>query len=153
MKQGSVQLLLVVSMMVLVSGCASRQAGDVYSRSQAQRQLSVYYGTILAVNSVTIEGTQTGLGSVAGGALGGIAGHSIGGGHGQALGTVAGVIGGALLGSVVEEGATRQNGVEITVELDSGEVVAVVQAADDYYAVGDRVRLVRSSGGMTRVRQ
>lgn len=146
-----IRFLLLLCVVSLV-GCAS-QSGDVYSRSQAQRQLSVFYGTVLVVNAVTIEGSQTGLGTVSGGVLGGIAGHTVGGGHGQALATAVGAIGGALIGTAVEEGTTRKNGVELTVELDSGEVIAVVQEADDYYAVGDRVRIIRGSGGITRVRQ
>lgn len=144
-------LLVMVSVTFLVS-CAS-QSSDVYHRSQTQRQLSVFYGTVLAVDNVTIEGTQTGLGTVAGGVIGGIAGNAVGAGHGRALATAVGVIGGALVGTAVEEGANAQNGLEITVELDSGEVIAVVQGADDYYAVGDRVRIIRGPGGVTRVRQ
>jgi outer membrane lipoprotein SlyB len=147
-KVGFLLLLCVVSLV----GCAS-QSADVYSRSQAQRQLSVFYGTILVVDSVTIEGSQTGLGTVSGGVLGGIAGNTVGGGHGRALATAVGAIGGALIGTAVEEGSTRKNGVEITVELDSGEVIAIVQEADDIYAVGDRVRIIRGPGGVTRVRQ
>lgn len=145
--------LLLLCSVVVLAGCASRQSGDVYSRSQAQRQLSVFYGTVLVVSPVMIEGTKTGLGTVAGGVMGGIAGNTVGGGHGQALATAAGAIGGALLGSAIEEGSTRRNGLEITVELDSGEVIAVVQEADDLYAVGDRVRILRGAGGVTRVRQ
>ena len=125
-KIGFLLLLCVVSLV----GCAS-QSGDVYSRSQAQRQLSVFYGTILVVDTVTIEGSQTGLGTVSGGVIGGIAGNTVGGGHGRALATAVGAIGGALIGTAIEEGTTRKNGVEITVELDSGEVIAVVQEADD----------------------
>lgn len=146
-------VFVVLCCVTLLVGCASRQSGDIYSRSQAMQQLSVFYGTVLVVSPVTIEGTQTGLGTMAGGVVGGIAGHSVGGGHGQALATAAGAIGGALLGAAVEEGSTRRNGLEITVELDSGEVIAVVQEADDLYAVGDRVRIVRGPGGVTRVRQ
>lgn len=144
--------LLLVCCVVVLAGCAS-QSGDVYSRSQAQRQLSVYYGTILVVDTVTIEGTESGLGAVSGGVIGGIAGNTVGGGHGRALATAVGAIGGALIGTAVEEGTTRKNGVELTVELDSGEVIAVVQEADDLYAVGDRVRIIRGPNGVVRVRQ
>lgn len=142
-----------IMFLVLLAGCASRTSPEVYSRDQAQRQMSVYYGTVLAVSPVAIEGTQSGAGTVAGGVVGGIAGNTVGGGHGRALATAAGAIGGALLGSAVEEGATSVDGLEITVELDSGEIIAVVQAADVPFYVGDRVRIVRGAGGMIRVRQ
>jgi outer membrane lipoprotein SlyB len=115
--------------------------------------MSVYYGTVLAVSPVTIEGTQSGAGTIAGGVVGGIAGNAVGDGHGRALATTAGAIGGALLGTAIEEGATSVDGLEITVELDNGEIIAVVQAADVPFYIGDRVRIVRGAGGMMRVRQ
>lgn len=139
--------------LVLLAGCASRTSSEVYSRDQAQRQMSVYYGTVLAVSPVTIEGTQSGAGTIAGGVVGGIAGNAVGDGHGRALATTAGAIGGALLGTAIEEGATSVDGLEITVELDNGEIIAVVQAADVPFYIGDRVRIVRGAGGMMRVRQ
>ncbi|MDY0291734.1 MAG: glycine zipper 2TM domain-containing protein [Desulfuromonadaceae bacterium] len=145
--------IVVVSLVILLAGCASRTSSQVYSRDQAQRQMSVYYGTVLVVSPVKIEGTQSGAGTVAGGVMGGIAANTIGGGHGRALATAAGAIGGALIGTAVEEGVTKVDGLELTVELDNGEIVAVVQAADVPFYVGDRVRLVRSAGGMMRVRQ
>ncbi|OQY19594.1 MAG: hypothetical protein B6I36_03705 [Desulfobacteraceae bacterium 4572_35.1] len=151
-KENLYRILLLLSSIVLLAGCASH-SGDVYRHSQVQRQLSVYFGTVLAVDNVTLEGSKTGLGTVAGGVIGGIAGNTIGGGHGRALATAVGAIGGALVGTGVEKGVTTKNGLELTVELDSGEVIAVVQAADDYYAVGDRVRIIRGPGGVTRVRQ
>jgi len=45
---------------------------------------------------------------------------------------------------------TRQKGVEITVKLDSGRLIAITQAADEVFRVGDRVRVL-SGGGTTRV--
>ena len=55
-----------------------------------------------------------------------------------------------LGGAAVEEGVTRQKGVEITVKLDSGRMLAITQAADEEFRVGDRVRVL-SGGGTTRV--
>lgn len=43
-----------------------------------------------------------------------------------------------------------QNGIEITVRLDSGRLIAITQAADESFRVGDRVRVL-SGGGTTRV--
>lgn len=142
-----------IMLLVVLAGCASRTSSQVYSRDQAQSQMSVYYGTVLVVSPVKIEGTKSGAGAVAGGVMGGIAGHSVGGGHGQALATAAGAVGGALLGAATEQGVTRTDGLEITVELDNGEILAIVQADDVSFNVGDRVRIVRGAGGMIRVRQ
>jgi outer membrane lipoprotein SlyB len=45
---------------------------------------------------------------------------------------------------------TRQQGLQITVRLDSGRTIAVTQAADEAFRPGDRVRVL-SGGGVTRV--
>jgi outer membrane lipoprotein SlyB len=57
---------------------------------------------------------------------------------------------GGLVGSAAEEGITRKDGLEITVKLDGGGLVAVVQEADDIFKAGDKVRLVEN-GETTRV--
>ena len=60
---------------------------------------------------------------------------------------------GAIAGGAIEEGVTGKEALEITVELDNGQIIAVVQEADDQYRVGDRIRILKSSDGTTRVRQ
>jgi outer membrane lipoprotein SlyB len=57
---------------------------------------------------------------------------------------------GGLGGAAAEEAVTRQRGVEITVKLDSGRMIAITQAADEEFKVGERVRVL-SGGGTTRV--
>jgi outer membrane lipoprotein SlyB len=59
-------------------------------------------------------------------------------------------VAGGLLGAAAEQGMTRQEGVEITVRLDNGELRAIVQTADEPFKPGDRVRLL-SVNGQTRV--
>ena len=143
--------ILVVITLVLAA-CASSRSGQVYTRDQARTSHTVEYGTVTAVTQVQIEGTRSGIGTIAGGAAGGVAGSSIGGGRGQVLGTIAGAVVGGLAGAAAEEGITRKAGLELTVHLDSGEVVAIVQEADVDFRIGDRVRVLRDSQGTTRVR-
>lgn len=146
-------LLLALVSLTLLSACASSRSGQVYSRDQALQEMHVYYGTILEVHAVQIEGTQSGVGAVAGGVTGGVLGSMVGGGRGRVLGAVVGALGGAAGGALAEEAVTKKNGVEITVEMDNGEIISVVQEADADYRVGDRVRLLRSTDGTSRVRQ
>jgi len=136
-----------------LGGCASSMSGDVYSRDQARKVQRVDEGEVIMVREVTIEGTKSGLGVVAGGALGGVLGSMVGGGKGQTLATVGGAVAGGGAGAAVEEAATRQKGLEITVKLDNGEVVSVVQAADREYLVGDDVKVLRNPDGTARVIQ
>jgi outer membrane lipoprotein SlyB len=133
-----------------LAGCAPSKSGRVYSRDQARVQHSVYYGTVLEVDEVLIEGTKTPIGTIAGGAA---LGSTIGGGSGRTVATVLGGIVGGIAGSAAEEGVTRRDGLELTVELDNGQIISVVQEADDQFLVGDRVRIVKGPGGSTRVRQ
>lgn len=133
-----------------LAGCAHSTSGSVYSREEARQEATVRMGTLESVRAVTIEGTKTPVGTLAGGAVGGIAGSSIGSGRGSAIGAVLGAVAGGLVGSAAEEGVTRKAGVELTVRLDNGELRSIVQDADEDFRVGERVRLV-SQSGVTRV--
>jgi outer membrane lipoprotein SlyB len=153
-KNNILAILALFTFVVALPGCAPPStSGQVYSRDQARISHQVFFGTVLEVRPVTIEGTQSGAGAVAGGLLGGIAGSGIGGGTGRGLATVTGAIVGATAGSAVEKSATTVQGVEVTVELDNGELVAIVQQADVSFLDGDRVRVLRSQDGTMRVRQ
>ncbi|MFA5689865.1 MAG: glycine zipper 2TM domain-containing protein [Kiritimatiellales bacterium] len=136
---------------VLLAGCASSRSGEVYSRDQARKAQTVQMGTVEFVKEVRIEGTKSGAGTVGGGVAGGFLGSTVGAGRGSVIGTVVGSIAGAVAGSVAEEGITRRGGLEITVKLDSGGVIAVTQEADVLFSVGDRVRVLTGADGTTRV--
>lgn len=147
-----VATLALLAALAVLAGCASSKAGDVYSRDQARTEQSVRMGTIEAVREVQIEGTKSGIGAVAGGVTGGIAASTIGHGTGSAVAAAVGAIAGGLAGAAAEEGLTKSQGLEITVRLDSGQVIAVVQAVDakTTFQPGDRVRVL-SGQGVTRV--
>jgi outer membrane lipoprotein SlyB len=135
----------------LIAGCASTSSGSVYSGGQARQEQTVRMGVVESVRQVTIEGSKSGVGTIAGGAIGGVAGSNIGGGNrGSAVGTILGAIAGGLAGNAIEEGATKKPGLEITVKLDNGELRAITQDADENFRPGERVRLL-SAGGVTRV--
>ena len=143
----------IVLIALVTVGCESRTSSNVYSREQAQRVFTVDGGEVIYVRPVEIEGSATGLGAVAGGVMGLVVGSTIGGGSGKDVATVAGAIVGAATGAAVEEKASHQAGLEITVQLDNGQVVAIVQAADKGFDVGDRVRVLRRPDGLARVVQ
>jgi outer membrane lipoprotein SlyB len=83
--------------------------------------------------------------------VGGIAGSTVGGGRGASVAAVLGAVAGGLAGSAIEEGATREQGVEVTVRLDNGQYLAVVQEDQgEHFMPGQRVRILRD-GGTTRV--
>ncbi|MFA7351041.1 MAG: glycine zipper 2TM domain-containing protein [Methylotenera sp.] len=144
------QLLAVSLLSIFLAACASSNSGSVYSRDEARKVQTIKTGIVESVRQVKLEGTKTPIGTVAGGAVGGIAGSSVGGGRGSAIAAVIGAVVGGLAGSAAEEGLTRKDGLEITVKLDGGALVAVVQEADEAFLAGEKVRLIES-GGTTRV--
>ncbi|MCP5278927.1 MAG: glycine zipper 2TM domain-containing protein [Thiobacillus sp.] len=145
-------LMLVPALSVAVlTGCASGLGSGDYERTEARRVYEVKMGVVESVRQVRLEGTESGVGAVAGGAIGGIAGSSVGGGKGSAVGAVLGAVAGGMAGAAAEEVTTRKTGVEIVVRLDSGRTIAVVQEdAGETFARGDRVRMLES-GGQARV--
>jgi outer membrane lipoprotein SlyB len=145
------RIITFLAATALLSGCASSQSGEVYSRDQARRTQTVQMGTVQFVKNIQIEGTKSGVGTVGGGVAGGVVGSTIGGGKGSILAAVGGAALGAVGGAVAEEKLTKKNGLEITVKLDSGSTIAVVQEADVMYSVGERVRVLTGPDGTTRV--
>ncbi len=135
---------------VTLAGCVSSNSGSVYSREDARRVQTVKTGTVESVRSVKLEGTKSPVGTIAGGAIGGIAGSGVGGGRGSSIAAVLGAVAGGLAGSAIEEVATRKDALEITVKLDGGALIAIVQEADEVFKAGDRVRIVER-GGNSRV--
>ena len=65
----------------------------------------------------------------------------------QAVGGIAG----AVAGEAIEKKITAEDGLEITVRLDNSNTIAVVQAHDELFVSGDRVRVLFGPRGSTRV--
>lgn len=144
--------LTLLAAVVTLAGCASTLSGASYSRDQARVAQDVEYGRVEAVHVVAIEGTKSNIGAGAGAIAGGVAGAGVGSGSTtRTVGALAGAIIGGMAGAAAEEGLTRQDGLEITVRLDSGRTIAVVQAADVQFRPGDRVRVLYGRDGTTRV--
>ena len=142
--------LLLISLAVL-AGCATSKSGDVYTRDQARREQNIRMGVVESVREVLMEGTKSPVGAVAGAAVGGVAGSTLGGGKGSTIAAVIGAVAGGLAGSAIEEGVTRKQAMEITIKMDNGQLIAIVQEGDPLeFRPGDRVRII-SSGGESRV--
>lgn len=133
-----------------LAGCAGSQSGSSYSQSQARGEMTVRMGVVESVRQVTIEGDKTPVGALAGGAIGGIAGSNVGGGRGSNVGAILGAVAGGVAGNAIEEHVSKKAGLEITIKLDSGQMIAVTQEADEAFRPGERVRVL-SGHGATRV--
>jgi outer membrane lipoprotein SlyB len=142
----TLNIIIAVSIAtLLLGGCMpTSNSGSIYTRDQARQVQEVESGVIESVRNVQIEGTQSGVGTVGGAVIGAIASSGVGGGRGRSIATTAGAIAGGLLGSALEEGTTRKDALEITVRLDSGKSLSVVQEADVPFQAGERVHVLTS---------
>jgi outer membrane lipoprotein SlyB len=145
------QVMFITVVMATLTACAS-SSPDVVQRGDTQRMAQVEDAVVLSVRSVTVDGSQSGAGAAVGGVVGAIGGY---GGSGvqreaQVLGVLAGVAG-AAAGNAIERFATKEDAVEILVQLKGGDRRAIVQAkGNETLAPGDAVIIV-NTGGKVRV--
>jgi outer membrane lipoprotein SlyB len=136
--------------LALLASCAYPQGSGDYRSYEAMGEQSVRFGVVETVRPVRIQPRNTGVGSTAGAFIGGIAGSHAGRGSGEIVGAIGGAIIGSIVGHNVERAGNEMPGVEVTVLLDSGKYIAVVQQADESFRQGDRVRVL-SGRSSTRV--
>lgn len=148
----SIRVLGVIAAMGLLAGCAMPGlGGGDYTRSQVRGEQSVRLGVVESVRDVVIDARDTGTGTAAGAVLGGIAGSTLGrGDRASAAGAVAGAVVGGIIGAAAEKSNNDRKGVEVTIRLEGGNLIAVTQEKDEEFRVGDRVRVL-SGRGVTRV--
>ena len=77
-------------------------------------------GVVRSINTVTEQGDSTGAGAVIGAIVGGAAGNQVGGGSGRDIATVAGAVGGVLLGNNIERSRNAVTYYEIVIDMDEG---------------------------------
>ena len=150
MRHSTLALALAAGLAFTLAGCAT-SSPDVISRQDAQRMSTVVDATVLTTRPVTVEGSQSGAGAVSGGVVGGIAGSSVGGRRDSAVAGVLGAVAGAMLGNAIERSGTREESLEIMVQLRNGERRAIVQAKGaESFNSGDAVIIV-TTGNKVRV--
>ena len=136
---------------VVLGGCANSDP-DMISRDNVQTMSQVLDGVVLSVRQVTVDGSQSGVGGVVGGVVGAIGG-SAGSGvqrESQVLGLL-GAVAGAAAGNAAERLVTKEEAIEILVQLKGGERLAIVQAKGaQSFQTGDAVIIV-TTGNKVRV--
>jgi outer membrane lipoprotein SlyB len=84
-----------------------------------------------------------GIGMAGGAAIGAATTNSVG---GAVVGGLLGAVGGAIAGNIVDRGS-GQRGIEVTVQKDDGQTVAIAQPDNGDVQMGDRVRIVQDRNG------
>lgn len=141
----------VLASVLSTQGCAWRSyANDVYTDSDTQKAHSIVMGTVTDVRVVTIERGVSGAGAAAGGSVGAALGSTNTNRNGQLAASVLGGVAGGFAGQAVEAHMSKTQGLEISMRLDDGQRISVVQAGDEVFKKGDRVQ-VRTAEGKSRV--
>ena len=126
-----------------LTGCANRgMSSHTFPSSGAQTIWNVEYGEVVDVRPVAVEGEISLLGILVGIAVGSAIGSEVS--DSRNAGTV-GAIAGAVAGSAIEQATTAMNAQQITVDLDSGSTVAIVQDDEDQFESGERVRVLTAN--------
>ena len=142
---------LGLALLAALGGCAT-SSPDVIRRQDTQTMSQVQDAVVITVRTVTVDGNQTGMGAAVGGVVGALAGSA--GSSVQreqnALGLLAGVAG-AMAGNAIERMGTREEALEVIVQLRNGERRAIVKAkGSEMLAAGDPVIIV-TTGNKVRV--
>jgi outer membrane lipoprotein SlyB len=98
-------------------------------------------GTIASITPIEQKGESSGAGAVIGGIVGGVLGHQVGGGRGKDVATVAGALGGALLGNEVEKNKSSVAFWEVRVRMEDGASRVIRFDSEPRMRVGDKVRV------------
>lgn len=141
---------------LLVLGACASQTGGSFTSGQARSAQTVSMGEIIQLDAAFIDNDASGLGTLGGAVVGGVAGSTIGGGRGRVLSTLGGAVVGGLVGTGIERSLNSRDAIDVTVRLDNGQVLSVVQelgSEERTFTVGDRVRVIRGSDGSARVRR
>jgi len=146
----NLKTLAVVAAALIAGGCAYPAGPADYRGYEVRGEQSVRFGVVESVREVHITARDTGVGTAGGAALGMVAGSNVGGGTGQVAGAIGGAILGGIIGNNIERSANEHPGLEVTVRLDSGRFISVVQGMEEPFRPGERVRIL-SGRGATRV--
>ncbi len=153
MKKSILIFAIGAFMVVYFSGCQTPMSGSSYERDEARKMQRVYLGTVVTVNEVVIQGKPGVVGTATGAAAGAAVGRAVD-DDDKTAGTIIGGTLGAAAGAAIEKKVTTKNGLEITVKLEDGRTIAVVQekTQGEVFRPGDPVQVLESTDDNVRVR-
>ena len=142
----------LMTFLLFLTSCAnSSLKPDSYDRESVQKISNVLYGEVVSLKKVTIEG-GTKSGTIVGGLVGAAAGSQVSDSKPESeIGAVIGGAIGATLGGNVSKNIQSVEGVQLTINMDDGRTISVVQETSQYsFSIGDLVEVI-STKGKTRV--
>lgn len=138
-------LTVLGAAIIVLAGCAQNISPQTYSVGSVGQVNRTISATVISVREVNVAGT-TGVGGGGGSALGAVAGSSLGSsGRDNLAGAIGGAIVGGLAGAAIEGNATKQKGMEYVVETENGNLMTIVQGADNVFIAGQKVLILYGS--------
>ena len=133
---------------VLLSGC-SDFSGNRYEESSIGEVQRTNAGTVISLRKVELKPDGSVAGTALGAVGGGVLGSMFGGGHAKLLTATAGAVAGGVAGNAI---ATKtQDGIEYTIKMENGSVVTIAQGTSPAISVGQKVYVINSHKGRSRV--
>ena len=139
---------LLLALIFIISSCVNNSLQpDVVSRSDAQKQQYVVFGTVRDISMVTIEGDRE-VGAAAGAAIGAAVGKNTTDSEPESdIAAVVGGLVGSAIGSEIGSAVTKKDGVELLIETESGSFVSIIQEVGNFsYNPGQKVRIIKRNG-------
>lgn len=134
---------------LLLTGCGSEFSGNRYDGATVGEVARTDLGTVISLRKVELKSEGSAAGTALGAVGGGVLGSLFGGGNAKFATAAAGAVAGGVAGNAI---ATRgEEGIEYTVKLDSGSVITIAQGKEPAISVGQRVHVINSNRGRSRV--
>lgn len=150
----TLSLFLAITATVFMSACATDIGSQSYSDQHVGEATRGYRGKVIKIRRVKVgpdELRKNTAGALLGGVGGALIGSTMGRGTGNAIMTGIGAVAGAVGGAYAEKKLKTQIAYEITVELGNGELLTVVQGTDTRFRRGERVIVLESKRGRSKV--
>src|SRR4249920_3918231 len=126
------RLLLPATLAVGLGACSSGTMQPGAVNTSAAGSYSGESGRVVSIREVPLRGSNSGAST----------GTFVGGGLGAA--------GGAIAGTAIDSSGSTKRGIEVTVQRDDGQKVAIAQYDDGDVQMGDRVTIITDRNGVAR---
>jgi outer membrane lipoprotein SlyB len=153
-------LALTAGLSACTQSSGGMQPGIVNTAAPASGNYRGETGRVVAIRDAAVRGgggSGVSSGTLVGGGLGAATGAVIGGATtrsagGAVVGGLIGMVGGAIAGTAIDRsgGGSSQRGIEVTVQRDDGQQVAIAQYDDGDLQMGDRVAIVYDRSGVAK---
>ncbi|HYC66365.1 MAG TPA: glycine zipper domain-containing protein [Reyranellaceae bacterium] len=152
-------LALAAGLAATLGGCmgssGAYEPGYVQT-SAAQGNYRGEAGRVVGIRDIDMRNRKSGFsdGTLIGGGVGMAGGAAIGAATtnsvgGALVGGLLGAVAGGIAGTAIDQNRTRR-GIEVTIQKDDGQVVAIAQPDDGDVQMGDRIQIVYDRNGIPR---